>query len=79
MYIEKQFQQQLQRARSAFLQELRNHSVVVESAVAKIREELTKSLELKYGEPSLTGGLCGSISNRTSIQFKPVFNRVCVM
>jgi len=49
-YIEKKFQQQLQRARSAFLQEFRNHSVVVESEVRKIREELTKSLELKYGE-----------------------------
>lgn len=49
-YIEKKFQQQLQRARSAFLQEFRNHSVVVENEVLKIREELTKSLELKYGE-----------------------------
>lgn len=49
-YIEKKFQQQLQRARSAFLQEFRNHSVVVESEVEKIREELTKNLELKYGE-----------------------------
>lgn len=49
-YIEKKFQQQLQRARSAFLQEFRNHSVVVENEVAKIRDELTKNLELKYGE-----------------------------
>lgn len=49
-YVEKKFQQQLQRARSAFLQEFRNHSVVVESEVKKIREELTRSLELKYGE-----------------------------
>lgn len=49
-YIEKKFQQQLQRARSSFLQEFRNHSVVVENEVEKIREELTKSLELKYGE-----------------------------
>lgn len=49
-YIEKKFQQQLQRARSAMLQEFRNHSVVVESEVSKIRIELTKSLEEKYGE-----------------------------
>jgi len=49
-YIEKKFQQHLQRARSAFLQEFRNHSVVVESEVKKIREELTRSLEVKYGE-----------------------------
>lgn len=49
-YIEQKFQQQLQRARSAFLQEFRNHSVVVESEVRKIREELTQKLEVKYGE-----------------------------
>eukprot|EP00747_Dinoflagellata_sp_TGD_P164314 gnl/TRDRNA2_/TRDRNA2_184088_c0_seq1.p1 gnl/TRDRNA2_/TRDRNA2_184088_c0~~gnl/TRDRNA2_/TRDRNA2_184088_c0_seq1.p1 ORF type:complete len:379 (+),score=88.30 gnl/TRDRNA2_/TRDRNA2_184088_c0_seq1:104-1240(+) len=49
-YIEHKFQQQLQRARSAFLQEFRNHSVVVESEVKRIREELTKKLEDKYGE-----------------------------
>jgi chromosome segregation ATPase len=49
-YIEKKFQQQLQRARSAFISEFRNHSVVVESEVQKIRKELTASLELKYGE-----------------------------
>lgn len=49
-YIEKKFQQQLQRARSAFMQEFRNHSVVVENEVKKIREELTRSLEVKYGE-----------------------------
>jgi len=49
-YMEKKFQQQLQRARAAFLQEFRNHSVVVESEVRKIREELTEKLEEKYGE-----------------------------
>jgi len=49
-YIEQQFQQQLQRARAAFLQEFRNHSVVVDSEVKKIREELTEKLEAKYGE-----------------------------
>lgn len=49
-YIEQKFQQQLQRARAAFLQEFRNHSVVVESEVRKIREELTEKLEVKYGD-----------------------------
>jgi chromosome segregation ATPase len=49
-YIEDKFQQQLQKARSAFIAEFRNHSVVVESEVQKIRKELTASLELKYGE-----------------------------
>lgn len=49
-HIEQKFQQQLQRARSAFLQEFRNHSVVVENEVKKIREELTERLEERYGE-----------------------------
>mmetsp|Transcript_102418 Transcript_102418/g.219142 ORF Transcript_102418/g.219142 Transcript_102418/m.219142 type:complete len:379 (-) Transcript_102418:71-1207(-) len=49
-HIEQKFQQQLQRARSAFLQEFRNHSVVVENEVRKIREELTERLEERYGE-----------------------------
>lgn len=49
-YIEREFQQQLQRARSAFLAEFRNHSVVVESEVKRIREELTAQLEKEYGE-----------------------------
>merc|ERR1711920_1001486 len=49
-HIEQKFQQQLQRARAAFLQEFRNHSVVVESEVKKIREELTEKLEVKYGD-----------------------------
>lgn len=49
-YLERRFQEQLQRARAAFLQEFRNHSVVVECEVRKIREELTQKLEEKYGE-----------------------------
>jgi hypothetical protein len=49
-YIEQKFQQQLARARSAFLQCFRNHSVVVESEVKKIREELTVQLDAQYGE-----------------------------
>mmetsp|Transcript_71700 Transcript_71700/g.115758 ORF Transcript_71700/g.115758 Transcript_71700/m.115758 type:complete len:386 (-) Transcript_71700:30-1187(-) len=49
-YIEQKFQQHLQRARAAFLQEFRNHAVVVESEVRKIREELTARMEEKYGE-----------------------------
>mmetsp|Transcript_35338 Transcript_35338/g.112445 ORF Transcript_35338/g.112445 Transcript_35338/m.112445 type:complete len:375 (+) Transcript_35338:115-1239(+) len=47
--VEQKFQQQLQRARAAFLQEFRNHSVVVKCEVQKIREELTEKLEEKYG------------------------------
>lgn len=47
-YIEQKFQQQLQRARGAFLQEFRNHSVVVDSEVRKIREELTEKLEKQH-------------------------------
>lgn len=53
-HAEQRFQQQLQRARAAFLQEFRNHSVVVESEVRKIREELTEKLEEKYGEKIAT-------------------------
>jgi hypothetical protein len=49
-YVERKFQQQLQRARGAFLHEFRNHSVVVENEVRKIRVELTEKLEEKYGE-----------------------------
>lgn len=49
-YIEKKFQEQLQRARGAFLHEFRNHSVVVENEVRKIRVELTEKFEEKYGE-----------------------------
>lgn len=47
---EQQFQRQLRRAQAAFLQEFRNHSVVVENEVRKIREELTTKLEQQYGE-----------------------------
>lgn len=49
-YIEQKFQAHLQRARAAFLQEFRNHAVVVESEVRKIREELTGKMEEQYGE-----------------------------
>mmetsp|Transcript_6241 Transcript_6241/g.14931 ORF Transcript_6241/g.14931 Transcript_6241/m.14931 type:complete len:380 (+) Transcript_6241:48-1187(+) len=49
-HIEQKFQQQLKSARGAFLQEFRNHSVVVESEVKRIREELTAKLEEKYGD-----------------------------
>merc|ERR550514_2617304 len=49
-YIEKKFQEQLSRARSAFLQCFRNHSVVVESEVRRIRQELTVKLDAQYGE-----------------------------
>lgn len=49
-YMEQKFQQKLQRARAAFLQEFRNHAVVVENEVRKIREQLTATLEEKYGE-----------------------------
>lgn len=49
-YIEQKFQEQLQRARSAMNQEFKNHSVVVDSEVRKIREELTKKLDEQYGE-----------------------------
>lgn len=49
-YIEQKYQQQLAKARSAFLQCFRNHSVVVESEVKKIREELTVQLDAQYGE-----------------------------
>jgi DNA repair exonuclease SbcCD ATPase subunit len=52
--LEQRFQEQLQRARAAFLQEFRNHSVVVECEVRKIREELTEKLEDKYGEKIAT-------------------------
>lgn len=48
--LEQKLREQLQRARAAFLQEFRNHSVVVECEVRKIREELTRTLEEKYGE-----------------------------
>mmetsp|Transcript_58342 Transcript_58342/g.157292 ORF Transcript_58342/g.157292 Transcript_58342/m.157292 type:complete len:416 (+) Transcript_58342:66-1313(+) len=48
--LEQRLREQLQRARAAFLQEFRNHSVVVECEVRKIREELTRTLEEKYGE-----------------------------
>lgn len=54
-YVEQKFQQQLQRARGAMLQEFRNHSVVVESEVRRIRDELTERLEEKYG--SIIAGL----------------------
>lgn len=49
-HLEQKLREQLQRARAAFLQEFRNHSVVVECEVRKIREELTRTLEEKYGE-----------------------------
>lgn len=49
-YVDQRFQEHLQRARGAFLQEFRNHSVVVESEVRKIRAELTEQLEQEYGE-----------------------------
>lgn len=49
-YIEQKFQAHLQRARAAFLQEFRNHAVVVENEVRKIRDELTLKMEEKYGE-----------------------------
>jgi chromosome segregation ATPase len=48
--IEQKYQQQLQRARAAFLQEFRNHAVVVEHEVRKIRDELAAKMEQKYGE-----------------------------
>lgn len=48
--INDRYQQQLLRARAAFLQEFRNSSVVVDGEVKKIREELTEKLEAKYGE-----------------------------
>jgi len=48
--MEKQFQEKLNWARGAFLQEFRNHSVVVESEVRKIREELTQKMEAQYAE-----------------------------
>eukprot|EP00931_Biecheleriopsis_adriatica_P005444 TRINITY_DN106967_c0_g1_i1.p1 TRINITY_DN106967_c0_g1~~TRINITY_DN106967_c0_g1_i1.p1 ORF type:complete len:392 (+),score=101.75 TRINITY_DN106967_c0_g1_i1:90-1265(+) len=49
-YIEQKFQAHLQRARAAFLQEFRNHAVVAESEVRKIRDELTSKMEEKYGD-----------------------------
>lgn len=49
-YIEQKFQAHLQRARAAFLQEFRNHAVVVETEVRKIREEMTEKMEDKYGK-----------------------------
>jgi hypothetical protein len=48
--INDRYQQQLLRARAAFLQEFRNHSVVVDREVKKIKEDLTEKLEAKYGE-----------------------------
>merc|ERR1719321_2075462 len=49
-FVEQAFQQQLARARTAFLQQFRNHSVVVESEVKKIRAELSDTLARQYGE-----------------------------
>merc|ERR1719253_396371 len=49
-YVEQQYQHQLARARTAFLQQFRNHSVVVESEVKRIRAELEEQLSDKYGE-----------------------------
>ncbi|CAE7219090.1 unnamed protein product [Symbiodinium pilosum] len=49
-YIEQKFQAHLQRARAAFLQEFRNHAVVVETEVRKIRDEMTEKMEDKYGK-----------------------------
>lgn len=49
-YIEQKFQAHLQRARAAFLQEFRNHAVVVETEVRKIREKMTEKMEDKYGK-----------------------------
>merc|ERR1719359_2425899 len=49
-YVENAFQQALARARTAFLQQFRNHSVVVESEVKKIRAELSEQLAQQYGE-----------------------------
>lgn len=48
--MEQKYQQQLQRARAAFLQEFRNHAVVVEHEVRKIRDEVAAKMEEKYGE-----------------------------
>jgi len=49
-FIDQKFQEQLCRARAAFLQEFRNHSVQTETEIKKIREELTETLDQKYGE-----------------------------
>ncbi|CAJ1362758.1 unnamed protein product [Effrenium voratum] len=49
-YVEQKFQAHLQRARAAFLQEFRNHAVVVETEVKKIRNEMTEQMEEKYGK-----------------------------
>lgn len=49
-YVKPKFQQQLQRVRCAFQEEFANHSVVAESEVRKIRDELSEKLEEKYSE-----------------------------
>eukprot|EP00929_Paragymnodinium_shiwhaense_P044099 TRINITY_DN22627_c0_g1_i1.p1 TRINITY_DN22627_c0_g1~~TRINITY_DN22627_c0_g1_i1.p1 ORF type:complete len:373 (+),score=113.88 TRINITY_DN22627_c0_g1_i1:77-1195(+) len=49
-FVEQKFQDQLLRARAAFLQEFRNHSKVAENDMKKLREELTASLEERYGQ-----------------------------
>mmetsp|Transcript_12363 Transcript_12363/g.27388 ORF Transcript_12363/g.27388 Transcript_12363/m.27388 type:complete len:404 (-) Transcript_12363:126-1337(-) len=49
-YVELKFQQQLEQARAAFYQTFRNHSVVVDSEVRKIRQELTEKLEKENGD-----------------------------
>jgi len=47
---EQRLQQQLQTAQSAFLQEFRNHSVVVQREVDKIREQLRTKFEEDYNK-----------------------------
>merc|ERR550514_471817 len=49
-YVESTYQTQLARARTAFMQLFRNHSVVVESEVKKIRAELEVKLAKQYGD-----------------------------
>jgi outer membrane murein-binding lipoprotein Lpp len=49
-YVESTYQTQLARARTAFMQLFRNHSVVVESEVKKIRADLEVKLANQYGD-----------------------------
>lgn len=48
--LAEKYHKQLSTARAAFLQEFRNHSVVVDAEVRKIREELTAKFEEEYKE-----------------------------
>eukprot|EP00928_Gymnodinium_smaydae_P062970 TRINITY_DN46686_c0_g1_i1.p1 TRINITY_DN46686_c0_g1~~TRINITY_DN46686_c0_g1_i1.p1 ORF type:complete len:389 (+),score=97.06 TRINITY_DN46686_c0_g1_i1:48-1169(+) len=48
--VAERFQQQLLRARAAFLQEFRNHAVQVDAEVKKIREQISAKLEEEYGD-----------------------------